>query len=193
MKYFLLFILCAFLLIRLDAQTIMENRSDDYSRFHLGVGTGFDNFTGFIGVSGTLNLYDNLSVRGGLGVGGWSAKSSIGLKIDSRNGGKWSYNLGYSYCNGQEDLPLDLELNTGVTDQVTVNYYSASTLNLAIDRNWRVGRRNLIYIELGYAIPLQDRRWEVADGSNISENAERVLDMMQPGGIIFGAGFAFGL
>jgi hypothetical protein len=193
MKHFLLFILCAFLLIRLDAQTITENRSEDTSNFKLGIGTGFDNFTGFVGVSGTLNIYDNISVRGGFGLSSWGTKSSIGLKIDSRNGGKYSYNLGYSASSGADDLPLDLELSNGETREVKVDLLSASTLNLAIDRNWKIGRSNIFYLEFGYAIPLQSRKWNVVDDSNISTNAEKVMDIMQPGGIIFGLGFAFGL
>lgn len=193
MKPLLLFILCAFLLIRLDAQTITENKSESAHPFYLGVGSGFDNFTGFLGVSGTLKVYDNLSLRGGFGIGGWGTKTSIGVKLDSPNAARWSYNLGYSACSGLDDFLLDMELSNGQTAPVKVDYLSASTLNLAIDRNWRLGKSNLFYLEFGYALPLQGQRWEVVDGSSISANQQKVLDILQPGGIIFGAGFAFKL
>ena len=43
----------------------------------------------------------------------------------------------------------------------------------------------------GYAIPLQSNRWRVTDGSVLSGNSESTLNMLQPGGLILGAGFAF--
>jgi hypothetical protein len=193
MKHFLLLILGIFLLIKLEAQVITENRTYEHSRFYLGVGTGFDNFTGIIGVSGTLNIYENISVRGGLGIGCWGSKTSVGLKFDSYRGGKWSYIMGYSWASGLDDLPLEMETTSGTTREIKVDCFSANTINLSIARNWKVGRSNIFNIEFGYAIPTQGRRWEITDGSTITTNEEKVLDIMQPGGIIFGAGFAFGL
>jgi hypothetical protein len=193
MKKCFLFILCAFLLIRLEAQNITENKSDNAHPFYLGVGTGFDNFTGMVGVSGTLYVVDNLAIRGGLGIGGWGAKKSIGLKLDSRNDGKWSYNLGYSVASGLDDASVELETNNGQTSKVKVDLLSASTLNLAIDRNWRIGRSNNFYLEFGYAIPMQGQRWKMVEGYYTTNNGAKVLDIMQPGGIILGAGFAFKL
>jgi len=193
MKHFLLLILFAFLLIKLDAQVITENKQDNSRRFHLGVGTGIDNFTGALGISGTLRVTEMVSVRGGFGVGGWGTKSSIGLKFDKGANSKWAYNLGYSACSGLEDFVTELENNSSVNKDVTLDLLSASTLNLAIDRNWRVGRHNLFYLEMGYAVPLQGRRWTVKDGTTLSTDSENFINMMQPGGIIFGLGFAFGL
>lgn len=193
MKPFILFILCAFLLIRLDAQTITENKPDNSHPFYLGVGTGFDNFTGMIGASGTLRVSQMVSLRGGLGIGGWGAKSSIGIKLDKGADSKWAYNLGYSACSGLKDFLTELETSSGENRDVKLDLLSASTLNLAIDRNWRVGKANIFYLEMGYAVPLQGQRWEVKDGTTLSSNGKKVLDIMQPGGIIFGAGFAFRL
>jgi hypothetical protein len=187
----ILIVLCAFLFVQLNAQTITENRTEQSHPFYLGVGTGFDNFTGLIGVSGTLRVYDKLSIRGGLGFGGWGQKNSIGLKYDLKEVGGWSYCLGYSYCPGLNDLKLSLELASGGKKDITVDYLSASTINLAFDRNWRIGKANIFYLEFGYAIPMQSNRWRVTDGSDISSASKSVLDISQPGGLILGAGFAF--
>lgn len=193
MKKILFIFLCVFLLIKLDAQNITENQPESSHPLYLGVGTGIDNFTGLIGVSGTLRVYDQLAVRGGLGIGGWGYKSSIGLKYDTRDAGGWSYCLGYSYCSGLTNLKLNMELESGSTKNVQVDYLSASTLNLAIDRNWKVGKANIFYLEFGYAVPMQGKRWKITDGSAISSTSENVLKISQPGGLIFGVGFAFGL
>lgn len=191
LKKILLLSLCVFLLIKLDAQTITENQTVQSHPFYLGVGTGFDNFTGLIGVSGTIKLYDKLSMRGGIGLSGWGYKSSIGLKYDLKDVGGWSYCLGYSYSPGFEGIKMDMESETGDKREITVDYLSASTINLAIDRNWRIGKANIFYLELGYAIPMQSNRWRVTDGSAISSLNEGTLNLLQPGGLILGAGFAF--
>ncbi len=103
----ILFLLCLFLLIKLDAQNITENQTDEYPRFYLGFGTGFDNFTGFMGVSGTLKMNEKISMRGGVGLSGWGFKNSIGIKYDLNETGGWSYCLGYSYSPGFEGITMD--------------------------------------------------------------------------------------
>ena len=191
MKKLLLLVMCAFLIIEIHAQNITENQTEPSHPFYLGIGTGFDNFTGMIGVSGTIKVYDKLSVRAGVGIGGWGQKNSIGIKYDASDEGKWAYCLGYSYCPGFDDIKLNLELESGSKKDVMVDYLSASTINLAVDRNWRIGKANIFYLELGYAIPMQSNRWRVTDGSSISSTSESVLNISQPGGLILGIGFAF--
>lgn len=191
LKKIILLLLCLFLLTQLDAQNITENRTDEYPQGYLGVGTGFDNFTGLLGVSGTLKMYEKFSVRGGLGISSWGLKNSIGIKYDSNETGRWSYCLGYSYSSGVKGIELDMPLESGGTQKIMVDYLSASTLNLAIDRNWRIGRSGIFYLELGYAIPLQSHRWRVTDGAPITSSTEMALNILQPGGLILGAGFAF--
>jgi hypothetical protein len=132
-------------------------------------------------------------LRGGLGLGGWGSKYSAGLKYDTRDIGGWSYCLGYSYCPGISDLKLNMELESGGKKDVVVDYLSASTVNLALDYNWRIGKSNIFYLEFGYAVPMQTSRWNVKDGLVISSTSKSVLKMSQPGGLILGAGFAFRL
>ncbi len=191
LKKIILFSLCFFLFLKLDAQNITENQTDEYPRFYLGLGTGFDNFTGFMGVSGTLKVQEKFSIRGGVGLSGWGFKNSIGIKYDLKETGGWSYCLGYSYSPGFKGLKMDNELESGGTKEITVDYLSASTINLAIDRNWKIGKANVFYIEFGYALPLQSNRWRVTDGSALSSVSESTLNILQPGGLILGAGFAF--
>ena len=190
-KKIILFSLCLLLITKLDAQEITENQTAEYPQVYLGVGTGFDNFTGFMGVSGTLKMYERFSVRGGAGFSGWGLKSSLGIKYDQSETGRWSYCLGYSHSPGLEGIKLDMELESGGTQEITVDYLSAGTINLAIDRNWRIGKAGIFYIEFGYAVPLQSNRWRVTDGSSLTSSAEMALNILQPGGLILGAGFAF--
>ena len=190
-KRIILLLLCLFLLTKVDAQEITENQTAEYPQVYLGFGTGFDNFTGLLGVSGTLKFHERFSVRGGTGVSGWGFKNSIGLKYDTKEIGGWSYCLGYSYSPGFKGLKMDNELESGGTREVTVDYLSASTINLAVDRNWKIGKANIFYIEFGYAIPLQSNRWRTTDGSVLTSVSKSTLNILQPGGLILGAGFAF--
>ena len=190
-KRIILLLLCLFLLTKLDAQDITENQTAEYPQAYLGFGTGFDNFTGLIGVSGTLKIHEKFSVRGGTGLSGWGFKNSIGIKYDLKETGGWSYCLGYSYSPGFKGIKMDNELESGGTREITVDYLSASTINLAVDRNWRIGKANIFFLEFGYAIPLQSNRWRVTDGSVLSSVSKSTLNILQPGGLILGVGFAF--
>lgn len=191
LKRMTLLFLGALLFNQAFAQNVTENQTKSNHPFYLGVGTGFDSFTGLLGVSGTLNVYDKLSVRGGLGISGWGYKSSIGLKYDLKETGGWSYCLGYSYSPGFEGIKMDAESESGVKREITVDYLSASTINLAFDRNWKIGKANIFYLELGYAIPLQTNRWRTTDGSATSSDNDLTLKLLQPGGLILSVGFAF--
>jgi hypothetical protein len=191
LKKIFLLSLCLFLLIKLNAQDITENQTDQYPQVYLGFGTGLDNFTGFLGVSGTLKFHEKFSLRGGTGLSGWGFKNSIGIKYDLKETGGWSYCLGYSYSPGFKGIKMDAEQASGGTREITVDYLSASTINLAVDRNWEIGKANIFYIEFGYAIPLQSNRWRTTDGSALSSSNEAALNLLQPGGLILGAGFAF--
>jgi hypothetical protein len=190
-KRIILLLLCLFLFTKVDAQEITENQTAEYPQVYVGFGTGFDNFTGLMGVSGTLKFHEKFSVRGGTGISGWGFKNSIGLKYDTKETGGWSYCLGYSYSPGFKGIKMDAEQASGGTREITVDYLSASTINLAVDRNWKIGKANIFYIEFGYAVPLQSNRWRTNDGSALSSLNEGTLKLLQPGGLILGAGFAF--
>jgi hypothetical protein len=197
MKKSIVFILLSFSLISLFAQDgqngIPKMRSDTIPKFSIGLGTGINNYTALIGVSANLRVYNRVSVQGGVGIGGWGYKFSIGLKYDKHYNGGWSYGLGYSVCPGLNNVKANMKLESGVTQNVNLDYLKASTVNLKTGYTWRIGEMNTFYLDLGYAVPLQSGAWRVTDNSVLSGASESSIKMIQPGGIILGMGFTFGI
>jgi hypothetical protein len=159
----------------------------------LGLGTGFNNLTALFGVSAKYRIIKKLSVQGGMGLGGWGYKFSIGLKYGEDFNGGWSLGIGYSVCPGENNIKVSMEDASGVSKEVTINYLTASTINLVAERSWKIGRKNTFYMDFGYAIAMQSTPWKVVDNTALSDASKSAIKMIQPGGIILGLGFNFGL
>ena len=52
---------------------------------------------------------------------------------------------------------------------------------------------NKFFISAGYAVLLQANRWEVKDGSILTETSKRVMNITTPGGVSVGMGIQFAL
>lgn len=189
MKKILFIILISISVLRLYAQS----GNDTLPKFYLGLGTGINSYTGLLGLSGNLRIHDRIFIQGGLGLGSWGSKITIGIRYDMTYGSGWCYGIGISSCSGLKDFKNNMELQSGLKKDVTMNLYRANTLNLKATRNWTFHRRNTFYLDLGYAIPLQASPWEVTDGSLISNNSRAAMNLISPGGLILGLGITFGL
>jgi len=171
------------------------SQSDSGSTVYLGVGSGINNDVGIIGIGGKVKLYRTLFIRGGAGISTWGTKLTIGVKYERKHTRCWGYSLSYSSCSGLKDFKSQLETagNPPVTKDVTLDLLRASAVNAAASYNWYLRRNKLIYIEFGYSIPIETDPYIVKDGSVLTETSKAVLRMIQPGGLIIGFGFMFGL
>lgn len=177
-----------------DGQRLNTNhRSDTLPKFAIGLGSGINNFTAIFGLSAKIRVINKLSLQGGIGLGGWGYKYSIGLIFDKHYNGGWSYGIGYSVCPGENNIKANLQVSSGTTQSVTLNYLQASTINLKAGYSWRIGEKNTFYLEFGYAIPMESSPWKVTDGSTLSNTSTSALQLIQPGGVILGLGFTFGI
>ena len=193
MKKTLLIIVVFTTFISAKAQSTNYNKSDSLPKFYLGIGTGMNSYTGLIGFSGNLRIYDRLFIQGGLGIGSWGGKMTIGLRYDLSYQKGWSYGIGFSSCSGLTDFKTELELASGEKQKVTMDCLQAYTINLKATHNWKLGKKNTFYLEGGYAIPLQSSPWRIKDGSVLSSTSIAVMKMIAPGGLLIGLGFTFAL
>ncbi|HEY4785106.1 MAG TPA: hypothetical protein VIH57_03615 [Bacteroidales bacterium] len=193
MKRILLIIMCFATSFSINAQSTNDNKSDSLPSFYLGLGTGINSYTGLLGISGNLRVYHKLFIQGGLGVGSWGSKMTIGLRYDMSYQKGWSYGIGFSSCSGLTDFKTNMELTSGIKKEVTMDLLRAYTLNLKATRNWKLGKNNTFYLEFGYAIPLQSSPWRIKDGSELSSTSIAVMNTISPGGLLIGLGFTFGL
>jgi hypothetical protein len=164
-------------------------------KFALGLGTGINSFTGLIGISGNLKIADHFSLRAAMGLGGWGRKFSGGVSYDLHPWGGWSFGLGYSYCPGISGMKLSITDAYGNTQNITLDYLKASTVNLTTLYYFKIGKKSTIYLEGGLALQMETNPWRVTDGSTLTDEGKALLGILQPGGIVVlvGFGFTFGI
>lgn len=170
--------------------------ADTVKNVYLGLGTGINSYNGMLGISIKWRLVKTLYVRGGLGTGSWGWKLSAGIHYDLKPINCWGFCASYSLYSGAPEIHQNLETVQGknvITKDVLLEYLPTGTINLIASRHWTIKKINFIYLDLGYAIPTVSNIYSVKDKSVITENADAVIHLMQPGGLIIGLGFMFGL
>jgi hypothetical protein len=176
----------------LMAKEPFTSSKDTLPKFYLGVGAGINNYTGLLGIGADVSIHKGLVLKLGCGSGSWGAKLTAGIKLENRSSDGWGVGSSYSICMGQKGVKLKLETTSGTKD-VTIDLLKAGTLNLNATYSWVYHNYNRLFLEFGYAIPLESNSYEITDGSVLSDNAKKELRIIQPGGLILGLGFMFAL
>ena len=206
MKVFIILLLTIISFFRINAQSFhsaQDFKKETVTRLaiynpknvYLGVETGVNSYTGILGLSAFIRANKTLFIKAGIGEGSWGYKTSVGLKLDNDSTGNWSYGIGYSLCSGANNVKINMSAQNVGTKDVSIDLYKASCIQFTITRNWKVGcnRTNIIYLDLGYSFALEKKRWKVTDGSNLTDESISLITFLQPGGLILGFGFTFGL
>jgi hypothetical protein len=160
---------------------------------YLSVGTGLNCYHGLIGIGVDTRINDQVGFRAAVGLGGWGTKVGGGL-IYRKNGPEaFGIMVGYSSASGLKDFKTELETTTG-KKEVTLDLLRCGTVNISGNKGWRLGKRNIFNFEFGYAFPASSASYYVIkDGSILSSTSITALKILQPGGLLLGASFMFGL
>jgi hypothetical protein len=201
-NFILLFVLCWSSATFAQTEKTPENAQPQSSKnliddgFSLGLAGGINNPCGLMGVNGEFPSLGAVSIGFGLGVSTWGDKFYIDVKHymkPSHLG--WAFGGGISYNSGLNNFTTDMQTIYNTTEQVTLNLKPQTNLFAAAYRYYKIGRGyNRFYYLLGFTIPLTARgNYEQIDGTPISNNAQQVLQLLSPGGLMIGAGFNFSL
>jgi hypothetical protein len=182
-----------FAALNLVAQEEQVTEPTKQPNFYLGTSTGINNFNGLLGITSEIRLKGTTFLRAGTGIGGWGTKYSIGLRRENKMTSGWGFGLSYSMANGLKNFETELELESGSTEKVTLDLLGASCVNLTTGYNVVFGNGNKFYVEFGFGVKIEDEPYKVQNDKKLSDNGKAVLKVMQPGGIILGIGFLFGL
>lgn len=194
--FFLISFSCAFAQVdQFNSRPVKEKPQT--KRVYLGFASGIDNYTGLIGPSLEVNIINGLTVYGGAGLGSWGYKASGGVKYYLKYPFKWAFNLGFSHATGIKDYTFEIETESpqgsvGITE-VTMDWHPSNTLNISGLYHIRLGKKNRFNVELGYALPLTENFYTIKKGYELSDTGEANMQLLQPGGLIIGVGFTFGL
>jgi len=189
------------MVISIGSASYAQDETRDVKKLYLGLSTGIDNPVGFLGFTAEYQFVKNLSAYGGVGLGTWGGKAALGMRYYLNYPGSWAFGIGWAGASGAKDVKIKVEQednNTGTkeTNSVTFDLDPVSTINLSATKFWLLGKRkvNRLHLELGYAIPLQNNAYTIKDSAEpLSSAGKFAMRIAQPGGIIIGAGFSFGL
>lgn len=164
----------------------------DLQRPYLSLGTGVNAATGMLGVGFEMPVINNFGAKINAGLGMWGYKMAVQAKYYKLFPSSWAFGIGYSTASGFDDFDYKVELSSEVIEEVNFNLTRAHMLDLVVSKSW--GKRVRFTLDLGYAIKIAGGKFESTDSSvELSSTAETMLNLLSPGGIIFGVGVAFGL
>lgn len=199
-KFNLIILISGFLLIiisenKLFGQQYFESAQDvKVPSLYLGLGLVI-NDSG-LGAGLEIPLTDKLSINGNAGLGGWGWKVGGSINLYSRQVPYNSeFSLGFSHASGL--LSFNQELGVGANDTkqiVELDLNKVETINLLYTYNLRVGNSCKAAFSTGYAFSITSTPYEVkTQGVVLSETSKQLMDIMQPGGLIIGIKFMFGV
>lgn len=194
-KYLAVFIFFCGYITKVSAQDYYnpESVSELPERIvYLGVASGLENYTGLIGLSLETNVSRSFALYAGAGLGSWGYKISGGIKYYNEFPLRWAYCLSLSHATGLKNFETQMGTRAG-TQNVRMDLLSCQTLNFSAQHHWRIGTRSRFDIEFGYAVPLTYDAYTVKDGAVLTEESELAMKILQPGGLILGVAFSFGL
>ncbi|NJM16421.1 MAG: hypothetical protein HC896_14535 [Bacteroidales bacterium] len=87
-----------------------------------------------------------------------------------------------------ETLPDDKE------EEIVFKTKTAQTLNLHAQYYWKLGRKNKFGLDFGYAVPIGGKdNYEIVSDHQLNDVSKLGMRLAQPGGLLFGLGFTFGI
>lgn len=163
---------------------------------YLGLGSGINYSTGLIGLNIEVPVFKGLSIGGGAGLSSWGTKffGELRYSFSPCNRG-WALGTGVTYNTGLEDFATDLPTTRG-TRSVTMDLNPKLNAFLCGYRIWTVGKsaRNRFHLQLGYSMPLSNDDYTIlSPGVVLADEGVAAMDLVSPGGLVFGIGFSFGI
>ena len=163
-------------------------------KVYIGFGTGINFSTGLLGINVDVPVVGGLSLSSGAGLSTW------GYKVY----GEARY--AFKPCNRGWAIGTGLTLNTGLSDfsstmpttygerTVTMDLQPKTNVFLCGYHFWTMGKRyNRFYLQFGYSVPLSNYDYVITSGDVLTSEGAAAMDILSPGGLIFGIGFSFGL
>ena len=188
----IVFVLC---LIKLNAQQINFSPK----QYYITTGTGINYENGMLGLQLSTIIKEHFMPFLAIGSGSWGYKVTPGIRyFFSKNLLGAGFGLSYSQIPGVNSIKQNMELNNGSKTEVEFVYKAINTINISYLNNWHLGKKsNFFTLEVGYSFSLNSNyknNYTIKTPNvTLSSTSESVLQLLQPGGLIIGVGFNFGL
>jgi len=172
---------------------------------YISVGSGINYNTGLLGVQFEKKFADKFSGYIGAGFGTWGDKITVGGRYYFGEALTSAFSFSYTYVTGSKNVKANLyavdstNLSSQQGKQVTMTYdlNPVSTINFSWLKYWKMGKRSRFNIELGWSFLLNTvgDNYKVNDpvGIKLTDASKAAFNILQPGGLMVGIGFSFGL
>lgn len=163
----------------------------------LGLGTGINNNCGLLGIGLEQFVTEKISLFGAAGVGSWGGKVTGGARfyLEGKTGS--AFGVSYSAATGGKDAEVEIEAMVNNTKQKVkekFDFKQVSVINLTWLKYWQVGDKSRFNLELGYSINLSgENNYTSKTGLQLTDQSKAVMNFLQPGGLVIGLGFSFGI
>ncbi len=129
-------------------------------------------------------------------MGSWGAKGAIGARYylkPCRRG--FAFGLGLTRNTGVSNFKYDFKETNGATTSYNLNLLPIVLLSVNSYKYWSMGKNgNRFYLQLGLSQQLgHGTRYTVLNGKYSTEAFQQLIRLLQPGLIVTGLGFSFGI
>lgn len=165
-------------------------------RIYLGGGIGFNDYG--IGFGAEFPIMGKMLGYFDVGTGGWGGKVGAGgtYYFDSFTKGS-SLSGGISRASGANNVESEMTVEpNGSKKNVVINFNPMYTLNIKYAYSFPLGKsqRNKFQLSVGYSVPLTSNNYEIETPNTTLDNtSESSIRIMEPGGLIVGGKFMFGI
>jgi hypothetical protein len=188
----ILLLCCSFISVR--SQVITSELQHTPAVF-IGLGGGL-NEMGILGAELELPVGGKNSVSTSAGIGTWGYKFRGSLNFyTSQAGYKSCFNLGVGYATGLDNFSSELpvEPNDEMV-KLTMDILPVLTIDLAYSYHFKVGKSSKIVFSMGYSISTKPEAYTLHNTYyQLSETGKMTMKLTQPGGVLLGLKFMFGI
>lgn len=161
---------------------------------YIGFGLGTNNPSGIIGFDFSVVLDPQVTLDGGAGTSTWGNKLYVGAKYYLKTPQRgWGFGGGLTFNSGNENVKMRAHTVNGVRE-VTLVFKPQTNIYVAATHYWTIGRKyNRFFMELGYSVPVSTPQYDQLYGPALSSRGNRIIKILEPGGIVAALGFSFAL
>lgn len=156
-----------------------------------GVGLSINDYG--LGFTVEKPILSKLSIFGNAGIGSWGAKLGAGVMYYSKPSQYGSsYSIGLCHATGVDEVEVDLEVEPYENNEkVKLKLNPTNAINIMYHYNLKVGNKSKFVFSTGYGFVLSSDNYDVTSGERLTQVSKDVMEILEPGGFIFGVKFAW--
>lgn len=182
------------LLLALSFSFLSKAQMGSCPKFYLGLSSGLNNPAGLVGLNIDVPVTSNVSLGTGGGISSWGYKFYGEGRYYFRECNRgWALGAAFVYNTGLPSLNLELGTNIG-TQTVLVDLEPVPAVTLSGYHFFNMGRAgHRFYLQFGWSQRFVDKAYTIQSGVTLNTEGEQAMQILTPGGVVFGVGFSFAL